>query len=179
MPALANATGIEVESQANAGDQNVTTGSSNALGFAHSLGDVDINQCLASTQWGTILISAQKVVLNLWCAGEVFDAKGLPQMAAIMRCDIPEISRHFETSAECIAANTVALPALEREAVVPESHYEEEEEYHREQMQMQQDYDERIEVLEQQVKTAQRTVNNSDFSRRAARAKAILEGEEE
>jgi len=145
IPSVSIATGLDVEVEQSQGNLSVND-SSTALGFAHSLGDVDINQCLASTQWGSILISAQKVVLNLWCAGEVFDAKGLPQMAAIMRCDIPEIKRHFETPAECIAANTVtALPAP---VMIDDSHFEEEEEYHQEQMQMQQDYDERIERLE-------------------------------
>ncbi len=112
------------------GGDNTATNSavisgSRSYGFAHSLGDVDINQCLASTQWGTILVSKQKVVLNLWCAGEVFDAKGLPQMAAIMRCDIPEIKRHFTTPAECIAANTAVFHV---EPLVTESRDDEEDE---------------------------------------------------
>jgi hypothetical protein len=149
IPVLANASGTDVVQQATAGDQNVTTGSSNALGFAHSLGDVDINDCLASTQWGTILVSAQKVVLNAWCAGEVYDAKGLPVMAAIMRCNIPEIRSEFDSETACREANTVTSPP--QVVIIDDDHYEEEEEYHREQMQMQQDYDERIAQLEQRM----------------------------
>ena len=155
MPVLASAGGIETTSQANVGDQTINTGSSNALGFAHSLGDVDINDCLASTQWGSILVSAQKVVLNLWCAGEVFDAKGLYQMGAIMRCDIPEISRHFQDRGECLAANTVtSRPAV----AIPDEHIEEEEDWHEEQMQLQQGYEERIAQLEQRMSRPTRVV---------------------
>lgn len=82
---------------------------SRAYAFSHSLGDVDINDCLASTQWGTILVSRQRVVLNKWCAAEVYDYKGLHHMAALLRCDIPEISEHFQTESECIEANTVEV----------------------------------------------------------------------
>lgn len=89
------------------GDVNVGAGDSLGIGFAHALGDVDINQCLASTQWGTILVSKQKVVLNKWCAAEVYDAKGLHGMAAMVRCDIDEIAKHFTDPALCVSANTM------------------------------------------------------------------------
>lgn len=96
---------------------NQTTGdvvgssySSDAFAFAHSLGDVDINQCMGSTQWGTIIVSKQKLVLNLWCAAEVYDAKGLRHMAAVLRCDIPEIAQHFDDPAKCIVANKISAP---------------------------------------------------------------------
>lgn len=79
------------------------------LGFSHSLGDVDINDCLASTQKSNILFGSQIVGLNKWCAAEVYDAKRLPDMAAKLRCDIPEISKHFTTFLECTAANTTSL----------------------------------------------------------------------
>jgi hypothetical protein len=51
------------------GDVNVAGDKSTALGFSHALGDVDIRDCVASTQWGTIVVSRQKIVLNSWCAG--------------------------------------------------------------------------------------------------------------
>ena len=88
------------------GDVSVSD-SSEALGFSHSLGDVDINDCLASTQWGTIIVSRQRVVLNKWCAAEVYDYKGLHSVAARLRCDIKEVSDLFQTESECITANTV------------------------------------------------------------------------
>jgi hypothetical protein len=88
-------------------DTNVT---SEALAFAHALGDVDINQCLASTQWGTIVVSKQKVILNKWCAAEVYDAKGMYDMAARMRCDINEIAKFFDSNAGCVTSNTYIPP---------------------------------------------------------------------
>jgi len=85
-------------------------GDSKAYGFSHSLGDVDINQCLGSTQWGTIIVSKQKLVLNKWCAAEVYDAKGMYSVAAKLRCQIPEINKLFNTDLECIRENTWTPP---------------------------------------------------------------------
>ena len=109
------------------GDTSVTN-SSKAFAFSHSLGDVDINDCLASTQWGTILVSAQKVNLNKWCAGEVYDAKGLYTMAALVRCDIPEIRKFFEDDASCVEANTVEVYEPIEAAVIVEEYDEHDEE---------------------------------------------------
>lgn len=104
---------VEVSTGDNTAANSVTTGSSRAYGLSHSLGDVDINDCLASTQWGTIIVSRQRVVLNRWCAAEVYDFKGLHDMAALMRCGIPEIAEYFGSESACIEANTVE-PEIER-----------------------------------------------------------------
>lgn len=93
------------------GDTNVSH-TSRALALGNSLGDVDINDCLASTQWGTPVFSRQNVVLNKWCAAEVYDAKGLHRMAAKVRCEIKEIAALSETREECIADNTVQAPPV-------------------------------------------------------------------
>ncbi len=96
-----------------AGDLNLEGSSysgGDAFAFAHALGDVDINDCLASTQWGTIIVSRQKVVLNMWCAAEVYDAKGMYQMAAIMRCNLDEILNEFDNEADCERANLYTPP---------------------------------------------------------------------
>lgn len=81
--------------------------SSRAYGFSHSLGDVDINQCIVSKQTGSFIVSWQGYDYNAWCMGEVYDAKGLWNMGALMRCDIPVIRAHFETDYDCLEANTV------------------------------------------------------------------------
>jgi hypothetical protein len=81
--------------------------SSRAYGFSHSLGDVDINQCIVSKQTGSFIVSWQGYDYNAWCMGEVYDAKGLFKMGAMMRCDIPVIRAHFETDYDCLLANTV------------------------------------------------------------------------
>ena len=86
---------------------NVIGGDDNlALAFAHALGDVDINDCLASTQWGSIIVSRQKVVANLWCMGEVYDAKGMFDLASKARCSVPEIRAWFTDDLSCEKANT-------------------------------------------------------------------------
>lgn len=105
-------TGVDVEvGGSQFSSESVVEGSNTrAYAFSHGLGDVDIADCLASTQFGTILFSTQNVKLNKWCAGEIYDAKGLHEMAARMRCEIKEVAKLFTTNRECIAANTVSNP---------------------------------------------------------------------
>ncbi len=98
----------------NTANNSASVGGSDTMAFSHSLGDVDINDCLASTQWGTILVSRQRVVLNKWCAAEVYDYKGLHHMAALLRCDIKEIGDFFESREECLKANTVSFNEVSR-----------------------------------------------------------------
>jgi len=81
--------------------------SSRALGMSHSLGDVDINQCIVTKQKGSFVVSWQNYDYNLWCMGEVFDRMSLHTMAAYMRCDIPPIRAHFTDDQSCWDANTV------------------------------------------------------------------------
>jgi len=90
--------------------------SSRAYGFSHSLGDVDINQCIVTKQTGTFIVSWQGYDYNLWCMGEVFDAKGLFKMGAEMRCDIPPIASKFEFRSDCLLANTVDQEVTESPA---------------------------------------------------------------
>ncbi len=107
--ATANVTDSSVVSQTVEGGSY----SSRAYGFSHSLGDVDINQCIVSKQTGTFIVSWQGYDYNLWCMGEVFDSKGLWDMGALMRCDIPVIRSHFETDYDCLQANTVDQEVIE------------------------------------------------------------------
>ena len=88
-----------------AGDiANVTEGST-ALGFGRSSFDVDIAQCRESHAFDTILFGKQTVKLNNWCVALWYDSQGLHHMAAVMRCDIEEIAKHFPTTEGCIVAN--------------------------------------------------------------------------
>ena len=91
------------------GDVNVSD-SSDAVAFGHALGDVDINDCQGSEQWGSVIVSRQYLKLNLWCAGLYYDSVGLHAMAARVRCEIREIGRLFDSPAECRYANTVSAP---------------------------------------------------------------------
>ena len=88
------------------GDNNVNM-DSKSLALVNTMGDVDINDCRESEQFGTPIFSRQWIQLNPWCAAEVYDAKGLNDLAARTRCTIKEIRKLFEDDATCIVANTV------------------------------------------------------------------------
>lgn len=105
--AVASGTDVEVENEIVTGAVTVGGDKSKAFGLGRSSFDVDINDCRESTSWDTVLVGKQGVRLNPWCAAEVYEAKGLFHMAALMRCDIPEIAEHFLTADECVIANTV------------------------------------------------------------------------
>ncbi len=105
----------------NGGDAIVTTGDntaentssiggSRAYGLSFSMGDVAIEDCRESTQGSIVMVwSWQNVRLNPWCAAEVYDAKGLHEVAALIRCDIKEIRDLFESQDECLKKNTVSF----------------------------------------------------------------------
>lgn len=99
----------------NPGDVNVNPvtefhNKSKVLSLGRSSFDTDINDCRESTAFDTPIFGRQNVRLNPWCAAEVYDAKGMYKMAAILRCDIREIKEHFATKDECLEANTYNLP---------------------------------------------------------------------
>ncbi len=75
-----------------------------------SLGDVDIAQCLASTQWSLLIAAKQKVILNMWCAAEVYDIKGMYPNAAKARCGIKDIRGWYTSDTSCIIGETWAGP---------------------------------------------------------------------
>jgi len=140
------------------GDVNFS--GSRAYAFGNSLGDVDINDCLASKQWNTPLFGRQDTAPNLWCMGESYDARGLYKMAARMRCKIQLIRSDFATDEDCWAENTVTpQPIAERE----DRHDVDEEQLHVEQEQRYQVLNEELEQLKQIInrpapKPVQRTV---------------------
>jgi hypothetical protein len=92
------------------GDVNVAGDKSTALGFSHALGDVDIRDCVASTQWGTIVVSRQKIVLNSWCAGVQNLAWKNYRLAAMHFCNVPETLAEFASEDECEAAHDYSPP---------------------------------------------------------------------
>jgi len=90
--------------------------SSKAFAFGHALGDVDIAQCLGSTQWDTLLGGRQKLVLNNVCMAEFYLKAGKYALAAMALCNQPEILREFATEEACelahdFAPSPVAPPA--------------------------------------------------------------------
>lgn len=86
------------------------TGDSLAIGFGHALGDVDIAQCLASTQWDTILMGKQKLVLNNVCMAEFYLANGKWALAAMALCNQKEILGEFDSEGECERAHDFGPP---------------------------------------------------------------------
>lgn len=101
------------------GDVNVGTGDSRAWGFGHSMGDVDIAQCLGSTQWDTILGGQQKLVLNNVCMAEFYLKNEKWGLAAMALCNQPEILKEFGSEAECEAAHDFAPAEIEVPASGP------------------------------------------------------------
>ncbi len=170
--AIANATltgGDLIGGDLIGGDTNVSTGGNRAFAVSHSLGDVDINQCIVTKQTDTFIVSWQGYDYNLWCMGEVFDAKGLYRMGAEMRCDIKPIASKFEFREDCLAANTVDVEVTEtpelselfNSAARFEEHEEIEEQFDNELRQLrmdvavlmdqQQEYEQRLEQRPEQV----------------------------
>ena len=92
--------------------------SSKAFGFGHAMGDVDIAQCLGSTQWDTILGGKQKLVLNNVCMAEFYLKSEKWDLAAMALCNQPEILSEFATEQECEDAHNFGPPP---ELIVPTS----------------------------------------------------------
>lgn len=110
-----------------AGDVNFD---SKAYALSNYLGDVDINDCMGSTQFGTPIFSKQKLALNKWCAAETYDAKGLKKLAARMRCQIKEIASLFPDNESCVTANIVPDPPPPIPAAVEHDRDDEDERFH-------------------------------------------------
>jgi hypothetical protein len=118
--------------------------SSRAYGFG--LGDVDIAQCYRSYQ----LLIWQDSKINPFCIADGYDAKGMHMMAAVIRCDVGFIRKHFDTTEACIDANlmqvSVPPPAPELSAIYDQAAkevikaHDEDEDDHREQIEAQQQY---------------------------------------
>ncbi len=79
---------------------------SRAYGLSQSLGDIDINDCLASTQWGIIVFQKQGLVENPWCQSQYLDAIGAHEAAAKVRCTTDTLKTIYPIEGECIVAVT-------------------------------------------------------------------------
>ena len=81
-------------------------------GLSGSLGDVDINDCLASTQLGiAIVFQRQGLVENPWCQASYLDAIGAHEAAAKVRCTTDTLQAIYPDSKEC---ETAAMFRVER-----------------------------------------------------------------
>jgi hypothetical protein len=145
--------------------------SSRAYGFG--LGDVDIAQCYRSYQ----LLIWQDSKINPFCVADAYDQKGLHGMAAVIRCDIGFIRKHFDNDRACLAANTMAptlmptvpdLGAVYDQAAkdVMKTH-DDDEEIHRDQIVEQQQYLADLEARFDQL-DATRRANMARYEREQA-----------
>jgi len=158
---------------------NMSTGSNRALALSNGLGDVDIRDCLGSTQWSTPLFSKQKLTPNWGCLAEFYLSAGKYELAAIAMCNT-EIRNEFTSEDECRSAHDFA-PVYEAAVIVEEDY-----EWRDEQIAMQADYDQRIDHLEQLVqrqptRQVTREVVQQPFLSDEKRAKlqALLDEDEE
>jgi len=107
--AYGSGTDVEVETTVIGGDQiggdnsNIASISgSRSYGVSQALGDVDINDCLASTQWGIPVIFAKQTVQeNPWCMANSLDAMGAHEAAAKVRCTTKTIKAIYPDPVEC------------------------------------------------------------------------------
>ena len=102
------------------------TNSTSSRAYGFGLGDVDIAQCYRSYQ----LLIWQDSKINPFCVADSYDQKRLHTMAAVIRCDIGFIRKHFNSNESCIAANTMTMvelppPPISPEAFAPHESFEE------------------------------------------------------
>ena len=82
---------------------NSVSDSSNGYGIG--FGDANIAECYRSYQ----ILIWQDSKINPLCLADSYDAKGLHDMAAIIRCDIRAIRKHFSSNVKCIEMNTMGF----------------------------------------------------------------------
>jgi len=93
---------------------NIVSGS-HSYGVSQSLGDVDINDCLASTQWGIPVIYAKQTVQeNPWCMANSLDARGAHAAAAKVRCTTETIKAIYPDSVICERAVMFQMKHIEK-----------------------------------------------------------------
>ena len=151
----------------------VVSHKSRAIGLAG--GDVDIAQCYRS--YSVLAGIWQDTRINPLCLADSYDAKGLHDLAAIVRCDVRAIRKHFASTEACIQANTIKV-AIE---LPPEPIFYEREELEEEHAIMVQQQQVYIDTLEQRLERVERA--NKAAAQAAARkrqedrdyAQALLE----
>lgn len=135
-----------------AGDVSQAIGgdSSKSYGLGFALGDVDINDCLVSKQTNIVVVGWQGYDYNVWCMADGFDQKGLFDMGAKLRCQIPPIRNLFATEQACMDANRLDSIPIPPPTVVArfDEHDERGEERHdQELLQLQ----EQVQMIEQEL----------------------------
>ena len=161
-----------------AGDTNVSHESS-SLALGNVLGDVDIADCLGSTQWNTPIYGRQGLVLNHVCMAEFYLRAGKYDLAAMALCNVPEILKEFSTEDECETAHDFS-PVVST-SLVQEIEEEHDQDIDRLQM-TQMETMMRLEQIEERIERAPRSrvVQKPTFSEEQKEAAwRALKGDEE
>jgi len=165
-------------------DVTVAGDSSRAYGFSHGLGDVDINDCIVSKQWGSILLSHQYYKYNIWCMANQLDKAGQHDAAAKLRCQIPTIKKTWPDRSTCESIMDLEYEVIETPELTElkdrVARYDKDDEEDREQLE---ELQIKVVQLEQQIEQAPAPVLMNDEVEKAARRRAnsrqALKGEEE
>jgi len=145
---------------------------SGARGYGLSGGDMDINDCLATH---SILFGLwQGTHVNKLCEADRLNRDGRYQAAAEMKCSVRSVRKVY--GARCVEAVKLSAPPPPLPPPVP-SEEDDEEEWHDEQMQMQQEYDERIERIEARLNRPAPIVIDHGAERRAKSRASLAEFE--
>lgn len=101
---------------------NLDTGGSRTVALGNSLGDVDIAECLGSTQWSTPLFGRQKLNRDHTCVGFKFLAVGAYDVAAMHFCNDKDTLAEFDNEASCEAAHNFTPPEPSEPAVTQDDY---------------------------------------------------------
>jgi len=91
----------------------------------------DLSHCVEDARTNILIIGFDRHKLNYGCAADAYQAAGMYEMAAKMRCKIPEIRHRFLEIPDCVEANKF-IPQDEESAV----EYAQVEERHEEDVQL-------------------------------------------
>ncbi len=97
------------------GDQVISGG--DTFAFSHGLGDVDIEGCVVTKQWGSILLSHQYFKYDVFCIADRLDVQGKHAAAAALRCSDKATKKLFGDS--CISVWTFKPPKLPTDTATP------------------------------------------------------------
>jgi len=180
-PLVAFASGDEIIQKTNV---EVVGGSYNVAGsraYGLSGGDMDINDCLATHS--VFFGLWQGTHVNKLCEADRLNRDGKYQAAAELKCSVRSIRKVYGREKCVESVILIAPPPPPSPPVVvvedddDEEHWVEEQVWHDEQVQMQQDYDERIERLEARLNRPAPIVIDHGAERRAKSRASLAEFE--
>ena len=89
------------------------------LGLAISLGGVYAEDCYVSDQETIVVVGRQGWKLNRWCAANYYEAQGLVNVAAQLRCSIPAIAE-LSYPVDCVTTHLNVAPREQMSTILPE-----------------------------------------------------------